>query len=59
MSLEDCLKYEVVKSAILRSYELVPEAYRQQFRNRKKNTNQTFVEFAREREYILTDVHFQ
>lgn len=48
LSLEDGLKYDVVKTAILRSYELVPEAYRQQFRNRKKNATQTFVEFARD-----------
>lgn len=49
LSLEDGLKYDVVKSAILKSYELVPEAYRQHFRNCKKSTTQTFVEFAREK----------
>ncbi len=39
----------MVKVAILRAYELVPEAYRQRFRNHKKNSSQTFVEFAREK----------
>ncbi len=29
LSLEDSLKYDAVKAAILRAYELVPEAYRQ------------------------------
>ncbi|KAI2660984.1 Retrovirus-related Pol polyprotein [Labeo rohita] len=49
LSLEESLKYETVKSAILRAYELVPEAYRQKFRGHKKNSTQTFVEFAREK----------
>lgn len=33
---EDSLNYEQVKAAILRAYELVPEAYRQKFHNHKK-----------------------
>ena len=33
LSTEDSLVYETVKSAILRAYELVPEAYRQRFRS--------------------------
>lgn len=49
LSLEDSLKYDAVKAAILRAYELVPEAYRQRFRSHKKNFSQTFVEFAREK----------
>jgi len=49
LSLEESLKYESMKSAILRAYELVPEAYRQKFRGHKKNSAQTFVEFAREK----------
>lgn len=36
LSIEESLKYEVMKSAILRAYELVPEAYRQKFRGHKK-----------------------
>ncbi len=49
LSLEDSLNYDMVKTAILRAYKLVPEAYRQRFRNHKKNSSQTFVEFAREK----------
>lgn len=49
LSLEDSLKYETVKASILRAYELVPEAYRQKFRNHRKSSNQTYVEFAREK----------
>ena len=40
--------YEMVKSTVLRAYELVPEAYRQRFRNLKKKENQTYVDFMRE-----------
>lgn len=46
LSVEDSLRYDKVKSAILRTYELVPEAYRQ--RSLKKSPP-TFVEFAREK----------
>ncbi len=49
LSLEESVKYDSVKSAILRAYELVPEAYRQRFRGHKRNSTQTFVEFAREK----------
>ncbi len=52
LSVEDSLNYETVKLAILRAYELVPEAYRQKFRGHKKNSCQTFVEFAREKSVI-------
>ena len=38
--------YETVKELILKGYELVPEAYRQKLRNCKKDSNQTYVEFA-------------
>ena len=49
LPLEDSLQYDVLKEAILRAYELVPEAYRQKFRNHRKSSGQTFVEFAREK----------
>lgn len=49
LSIEDSMKYETVKAAVLRAYELVPEAYRQKFRNHRKGSKQTFVEFAREK----------
>ncbi len=47
LSINDSLDYEKVKSAVLRAYELVPEAYRQKFRSHAKTANQTFVEYAR------------
>lgn len=49
LPLEDSLDYDSVKAAILRAYELVPEAYRQKFRNHKKAPNQTYAEFTREK----------
>ncbi|KAL0151722.1 hypothetical protein M9458_052948 [Cirrhinus mrigala] len=42
-------EYDVLKVAVLRAYELVPEAYRQRFRNHKKVTQQTFI-IAEEKE---------
>ena len=49
LPVEDSLSYDSVKAAILRAYELVPEAYRQKFRNHRKTPNQTHMEFAREK----------
>lgn len=53
LSLNDSLDYEKVKTAVLRAYELVPEAYRQKFRLHVKTANQTFVEFAREKSALF------
>ncbi|CAI5678555.1 unnamed protein product [Oreochromis niloticus] len=53
LSLEDSLDYDIVKAAVLRAYELVPEAYRQKFRNVKKSATQTYVEFAREKKTLF------
>ena len=50
MSVADSSDYEKVKTAILKAYELVPEAYRQRFRNYKKSDQQTYVEFSRQQE---------
>lgn len=36
MSPDDCRDYVAVKSAVLRAYKLVPEAYRQRFRDQHK-----------------------
>lgn len=44
LSLTDSRQYDMVKNAILQAYELVPEAYRQRFRNHRKQGNQIFVE---------------
>ena len=46
MSVEECKSYDKVKHAILTAYELVPEAYRQKFRNLKKTDDQSYLEFA-------------
>ena len=53
LSLEDSLSYDAIKTAVLRAYELVPEAYRQKFRTFKKLSCKTFVEFAREKETLF------
>ena len=45
--------YEIVKTEVLKAYELVPEAYRQKFRSFKKYDSQTYVEFAREKEDLF------
>ncbi len=50
LSTQRCANYEFVKETILQAYELVPEAYRQRFRNLVKQGNQTYVEFARDQE---------
>ncbi|XP_068240024.1 uncharacterized protein [Palaemon carinicauda] len=47
--------YDSVKAIILKAYDLVPEAYRQKFRNFKKNPDMTFVEFARKKEQFRGD----
>ena len=49
LPLIDSQNYEKVKAAVLCAYKLVPEAYRQQFRDYRKSLNQTYVEFAREK----------
>lgn len=37
LPIEQSLDYEVLKAAVLRAYELVPEAYRQKFRKHAKS----------------------
>ena len=53
LSVEQSSNYEHVKEAILKAYELVPEAYRQKFRNFLKYDSKTHVEFAREKENLF------
>ena len=50
---ENCADYDLVKAAVLKSFELVPEAYRQKFRTHRKTENQSYVEFLREKENAL------
>ncbi|XP_030271930.1 uncharacterized protein LOC115581177 isoform X1 [Sparus aurata] len=47
LSVTDSVKYELVKTAVLRAYELVPEAYRQRFRQFRRG-RQTHSEFSRD-----------
>ena len=53
LGVEQSQHYETVKELIRKGYELVPEAYRQKFRNCKKDCNQTHVEFARNKEQLF------
>ena len=50
---ENCADYDLVKAAVLKSFELVPEAYRQRFRTQRKTENQSYVEFLRGKENAL------
>ena len=48
LSVDQSSDYNVVKTAIiLKAYELVPEAYQQQFRGCRKEESQTYVEFGK------------
>ncbi|KAI5627802.1 hypothetical protein C0J50_8349 [Silurus asotus] len=53
LTLGQSLDYETMKATVLRAYERVPEAYRQNFRNTVKSASQTYVEFAREKATLL------
>ena len=53
LSVEQSSNYEHVKEAILKAYELVPEAYRQKFRNYLKYDSKTHVEFAMKKENLF------
>ena len=44
LSVEKSAQYKEVRQAILKAYELVPEAYHQKFRNCVKQESQTYVE---------------
>ena len=53
LSFEQSSDYDKVKELILKAYELVPEAYRQKFRNCRKENDQTHVEIARRKEQLF------
>lgn len=53
LSIEQSSDYGIVKQAILAAYELVPEAYRQKFRNSRKQEAETFLEFASNKEHLF------
>lgn len=50
---ESSLDYDTIKVAVLRVYELVPEAYRQQFIRHEKTARQSYIEFAREKKVLF------
>ncbi len=52
LPIESSLDYDTIKAAVLRVYELVPEAYRQKFRRYEKAARQSYVEFAREKRIL-------
>ena len=52
LPVEQSKDYVVVKSAILKAYEQVPEAYPQKFRNAKRQDKQCYFEFSREKEIL-------
>lgn len=49
LSRQDGLVYGKVKRAVLKAYELVPEAYRQHFRRLELAQGQSYLDFAREK----------
>ena len=53
LSVDQASDYDSVKQLILKGYELVPEAYRQKFRNQEKEISETYVEFARTKEQLF------
>ena len=53
LSPEQTSDYHFVKESILKAYQLIPEACRQKFRNYKKESDKTHVEFGREKERLL------
>ena len=53
LSIEQSSNYDIVKKSILKAYELVPEAYRQKFRDCRKQDIHTYVEFARQKEILF------
>ena len=55
LSLEQSSDYDKVKELILKAYELVPEAYRQKFRNCRKENDQTHVDLLEQKNKYLTD----
>ncbi|XP_069192254.1 uncharacterized protein [Procambarus clarkii] len=55
LSLDDSGDYDKAKKVVLMAYQLVPEAYRQKFRNLKKTSEHTFTEFATIKERLFQE----
>lgn len=54
LSIDDNVDHEVLKAAVLKVYELVPEVYQQKFWNYGKNDRETYVEFFQQKNYFST-----
>ena len=46
---ENCADYDLVKAAVLKSFELVPEAYRQRFRTQRRKKTSLMWNFCEKR----------
>ena len=55
LSIEQSSNYKHVKEAILKAYELVPEAYRQKFRNYLKYDSKTHLNLQEKRRTYSID----
>ena len=53
LSAQQSSSYDTIKEIILKGYELVHEAYRQKFKNCRKEMGQRHVEFARNKEQLF------
>ena len=53
LTIKESKNYYLVKEYVLKAYELVPEAYRQNFRNFQKTDTQNYVEFAKEKQILF------
>ena len=55
LSLEQSSDYDKVKELILKAYELVPEAYKQKFRNCRKQMTRRMLNLLEQNNNYLTD----
>ena len=55
LSIEQSSNYDVLKDAVMKAYELVPEAYRHTIRDRQKEPNETYVDLPERKRICLTD----
>lgn len=53
LALKNSQDYDLVKNTMLQAYELVSEAYGQKFRNLRKASAKTYVEFARDKKIYM------
>ena len=53
LSVDSRANYDILKSNILKSYQLLPEAYRRKFRECTKIKDETFVQFSKRKEILF------